>query len=383
MLRWDIFCKVIDNFGDIGVSWRLARQLSSEYGQNVRLWVDDLSALAAIEPQIDANLDMQNTQEITVMYWSKDFDWATVTVADVVIEAFACALPAPYLNAIVVRKALTGDAPYWINLEYLTAEAWADGCHLMASPQSGGLSKVFFFPGFSEKTGGLLRERNLFIQRDALNKQKKWSELTGFDWVDHGLKITLFGYQRMPLVKWLPCLVAADQPIQLAVTSGQAAVAMQNAWQRLGYAENGVQGALSVRFLPTLAQKDFDALLWSSDFNCVRGEDSWIRAIWAAVPFVWHIYEQDDGVHMDKLEAFITRYCAFSQNPQASDAWANWQRFWNGNERLDTAMTWRAFMCEWPSIQSHASQQSNTYAQIEDLAQQLARHCGVSVQKSL
>lgn len=383
MLRWDIFCKVIDNFGDIGVSWRLARQLSFEYGQSVRLWVDDLAALAALEPRTDISLEMQDIQGITIMHWSKDFDWATVTVADVAIEAFACALPAPYLNAIVVRKALTSDAPYWINLEYLTAEAWADGCHLMTSPQSGGLSKVFFFPGFSEKTGGLLRERNLFIQRDALNKQKKWSELTGFDWVDHGLKITLFGYQRMPLVKWLPCLVAADQPIQLAVTSGQAAVAMKNAWQRLGYAENGVQGSLSVRFLPMLAQKDFDALLWSSDLNCVRGEDSWIRAIWAAVPFVWHIYEQEDGVHMDKLEAFIVRYCAHSQSPQASEVWANWQRFWNGDERFEANSTWLEFMREWPSIQSHARQQSSTYAQIEGLAQQLARHCGVSVQKSL
>ena len=26
-VTWDIFCSVVDNFGDIGVTWRLARQL--------------------------------------------------------------------------------------------------------------------------------------------------------------------------------------------------------------------------------------------------------------------------------------------------------------------------------------------------------------------
>ncbi|MEO7887531.1 MAG: elongation factor P maturation arginine rhamnosyltransferase EarP, partial [Polaromonas sp.] len=44
-LQWDIFCKVIDNFGDIGVCWRLAADLASR-GHKVRLWVDDASALA-------------------------------------------------------------------------------------------------------------------------------------------------------------------------------------------------------------------------------------------------------------------------------------------------------------------------------------------------
>ena len=29
-LRWDLFCRVIDNYGDIGVSWRLARVLREE-----------------------------------------------------------------------------------------------------------------------------------------------------------------------------------------------------------------------------------------------------------------------------------------------------------------------------------------------------------------
>ncbi len=49
-LQWDIFCRVIDNFGDIGVCWRLATQLAGQ-GQQVRLWVDDASALQWMAPE--------------------------------------------------------------------------------------------------------------------------------------------------------------------------------------------------------------------------------------------------------------------------------------------------------------------------------------------
>ena len=50
-VRWDIFCRVIDNFGDIGVSWRLARQLVAEHNLDVRLWVDDLNTFCRLCPQ--------------------------------------------------------------------------------------------------------------------------------------------------------------------------------------------------------------------------------------------------------------------------------------------------------------------------------------------
>jgi hypothetical protein len=48
MKSWDIFCRVIDNYGDIGVCWRLARQLANEYPYQIRLWVDELAALKMI-----------------------------------------------------------------------------------------------------------------------------------------------------------------------------------------------------------------------------------------------------------------------------------------------------------------------------------------------
>lgn len=386
MLRWDIFCRVIDNFGDIGVCWRLARQLKAEYGQMVRLWVDDVGALAAIWPSVDVSLDEQEVAGVVVMHWSDEVvAWESVQVADVLIEAFACKAPEQYVSAMAERRAMTGDAPHWINLEYMTAEAWAENCHLMSSPRSGGLERVFFFPGFTAKTGGLLRERDLFIQRGLLNKKQSWSELTGFEHSDEALKITLFGYERIPLLAWLPCLVDSDVPVQLAVTAGQATVALHVVWQALGFDESWQQGALSVKFVPMLSQNRFDELLWSSDLNFVRGEDSLVRGLWAGVPFVWHIYEQSDGAHWPKLEAFMALYSddCMTDTAAACAVWQNWVRFWNGDDRFDATTAWSALMVEWIDVQRHARKKSDEWARVDGLAQQLARRCGVYKQSSL
>ena len=45
-----LFCSVIDNYGDIGVSWRLAQILQRELGWQVHLWLDDEAALRALSP---------------------------------------------------------------------------------------------------------------------------------------------------------------------------------------------------------------------------------------------------------------------------------------------------------------------------------------------
>ena len=78
-LTWDIFCNVVDNFGDIGVCWRLACNLASR-GKRVRLWVDDVSPLAWMAPSgypnvevIDCenglNAHQRSTLRSWAMYW--------------------------------------------------------------------------------------------------------------------------------------------------------------------------------------------------------------------------------------------------------------------------------------------------------------------------
>ena len=77
--------------------------------------------------------------------------------------------------------------------------------------------------------------------------------------------------------------------------------------------------------MPALDQRDFDHLLWASDCNLVRGEDSLVRAIWAGKPFVWQIYPQDDDAHHAKLEAFLDM-------AQAPASLRQFHRVWNGLE---------------------------------------------------
>ena len=81
--------------------------------------------------------------------------------------------------------------------------------------------------------------------------------------------------------------------------------------------------------LPALPQAEFDTLLWTCHLNLVRGEDSAVRALWAGRPHVWHIYPQDDGVHADKLHAFMARWMD-DWPPELRDSVSAWWAAWNG-----------------------------------------------------
>ncbi|MCK6396780.1 elongation factor P maturation arginine rhamnosyltransferase EarP, partial [Zoogloea sp.] len=176
-MRFDLFCRVIDNYGDIGVCWRLARQLAAEHGHPVRLWVDDLRSLQPLLPESDPGATAQTQHGVEIRHWptatGEEFteNWsadAADAVGDVVIEAFACELP-PAFVAAMAAIATQARPPAWINLEYLSAESWAEDCHGLASPHPTlPLTKYFFFPGFGERSGGLLRESELLARRDAV-----------------------------------------------------------------------------------------------------------------------------------------------------------------------------------------------------------------------
>ena len=61
--------------------------------------------------------------------------------------------------------------------------------------------------------------------------------------------------------------------------------------------------------LPHLSQVEFDYLLWSCDLNLVRGKTPPCGPCGLGAP-IWQIYEQDDGVHADKLKAFMQQWMA-------------------------------------------------------------------------
>ena len=362
---WDIFCSVVDNYGDIGVTWRLARQLVAEHGLAVRLWVDDLNAFTPMCPGADASATQQWQHGVEVRQWPAA--WLPVAPADVVIGAFACQLPAAYVEAMRARA----TPPLWLNLEYLSAEDWVEGCHGLPSPQPNGLRKVFFFPGFTEQTGGLLREGSLLARRDAFQQSAvaRQAFLQGLGVVPEqgALLISLFAYENPQLANWLDALATAAQPCHLLVPQGRIVAGLS---QWLGEAPLPVgsvrtRGALTVQVLPFVSQDDFDRLLWSCDFNAVRGEDSFVRAQWAGQPMLWHIYVQDENAHWEKLEAFLAHYRR-GLSDEADAALLGLWRAWNMNGAMGQAG--QAARQHWPELQRHARLWALRQAAQPDLA---------------
>jgi len=327
---WDLFCRVVDNYGDVGLCWRLAAELA-ERGQVLRLFIDDASALAWMAPVGHPGVQVLPFEAA-----------ATLAPAGVVVEAFGCDPPPAYVQAMAARS----PAPVWLNLEYLSAEAYVERSHGLPSPQRNGLTKWFFYPGFTARTGGLLREDALAARQAGFRRQD-WLAARSIAQRPGERLVSLFCYADPPPAALQAVLQAlATQPTRLLLTP-----TAQPLLQALG---DGLPPRLQCQALPWLSQHDYDHLLWSCALNFVRGEDSLVRAHWAGVPFVWHIYPQRDGVHAGKLDALLRQM-------QAAPAVAALWRAWNGTAPADALLpqalsqllspaglqAWSADSCAW------------------------------------
>lgn len=368
--RWDIFCTVVDNFGDIGVTWRLARQLVAEHSVAVRLWVDDLRAFERLCPDIDINATQQWQQGVEVRQWS--VDWQPTEAADVVIAAFACQLPSAYMEAMAERE----KPPLWMNLDYLSAEDWVVGCHGLPSVKYKNVQKFFFFPGFRKGTGGLLRESGLLERRRQFQQspqaQREFLQGLGIDRAPNAQLISLFAYENTGLASWLDTMAADSTPTHLLVPEGRILGDVER-WLGLDGLKAGavhVRDALTVQMLPFVRQDQYDLLLWSCDFNAVRGEDSFVRAQWAGRPLLWHIYRQDEDIHLDKLDAFLTLYTQGLSEP-AREAISGLWRAWNAGETMTDH--WKSTRKHWPELEKHAETWCLEQALQADLAAALVQ----------
>lgn len=332
--QWDIFCRVVDNFGDIGVCWRLAAELAARK-QTVRLFTDDASALRWMAPDGAAG--------VAVERWPAGADGHGVRArADVVVEAFGCDPPARFVE----RMAAAPQPPVWINLEYLSAESVVARNHGLPSPQhtgpGRGLVKWFYYPGFTPDTGGLIREADL-VPRQRRFDRRAWLRRFRVPDEPHERLVTLFCYDNPAL----PALIdrLADTPTRLLVPPGPAAPAV-----RALLGDTLRHGTLSATLLPHLSQIDFDHLLWCADINFVRGEDSFVRAQFAGAPFVWQAYPQADGAHAGKLDAFLRRALESAPSPLAAAVRAL-HHAWNGlapmPDKLPPKAAWMALATRW------------------------------------
>ncbi|MEI6737252.1 MAG: elongation factor P maturation arginine rhamnosyltransferase EarP [Pseudomonadota bacterium] len=325
LLSCDIFCRVVDNFGDIGVSWRLARQLANERGIEVRLIVDDSTSLKKITAglEIDDNVQWCGISDIT--------DWNAATVLDVaniVIEAFACKLPDEYVE----KMASSAKKTLWINLEYLSAEPWITEHHLLPSPHPCyPLTKYFFFPGFQSGTGGLIREASVLPCTRPVVRTS----------VEVEYRVFVFGYDSPRAMPLLDAINRTSSVYSITIPEG----ALADAAKRIPLTKLDV-----VPFVPQIV---FDSVLAKHDILFVRGEDSFVRALYAAKPLVWQIYPQEGGAHMLKLDAFLALYCRGLTNEGEAALRAIWFAV-NEGAGDGLVVAWQNFLKSLPELKCHA-----------------------------
>lgn len=390
-LNWTVFCAAIDNYGDMGVCWRLAQQLHREHGTRVAIWVDDWDALCRfLAPLHCAGQEPMLCEGVTLRHWHPEHEFephaeALVAATDVLVEAFACTLP----EAVRTALANTPAPPLWLNLEYLSAEDWVPGCHGLSSLYGTGgartLRRYFFFPGFVAGTGGLLREANLVEQHrqwqgDLQEQRARFlAQFTALP-VPPGLWLSLFTYEGLPLCSLLQALSESAAASFCLVPEGRSlrSVAQFFALQALPAPGTVLQrGSLTILVLPFMSQHDYDWLLSLCAYNFVRGEDSFVRAQFSGRPLLWQLYPQEEGAHFPKLEAFLALYCSDSA---ASEALKAFWRAWNQGE--DCRILWHHLRPQLPTLRRQAKRWQQKLAEKPDLVANLLQFCGVHSTKT-
>ena len=395
-LRCSIFCAIVDNFGDIGVCWRLARQLVAEHDVDVTLWVDDARLVARFLQRAQAELCEERIEGVQIGIWSSSWEPSAtesdaIISSNLLIEAFACALPETLLSAL----GAAARVPIWINLEYLSAESWVEDHHLLASlvslpGRADPAQKTFFFPGFTARTGGLLRESDLLVRHtlwqreEQIERQRLLTEMVpalNGSLTNDLVLVSLFTYESESLGGCLAAMAQDHVPTLCLVPEGRSLSSVQRFLElpdALRVGEAAVRGALSIAVIPFLSQDDYDRLLSLCDFNFVRGEDSFVRAQWAARPLLWHIYPQQEQAHLQKLDAFLDIQGEESQRenaPQAASSMALRQfvRLWNLGE--DCQELWHHLRPQLPELREQAGKWQQHLAEMPDLAANLMRFC--------
>lgn len=302
-----VLCKVVDNFGDIGVVFRLCRALSElKKNLEIRLVVSNLDSFAKISKGIDSTKTFQEFRGWKVFDWNdsalckKEF---SKNPPEFILECFQCGRP-EWLEELLFSPQFNLNVQI-VNVEYLTAESWADDFHLLKSgTRSAKIKKINFMPGFTKKTGGLILDKNfmrcLSEKKFALNlvKQNLDKKILSEDFSD-SFKILIFSYPKnfdflASAIKEFSFL----KKIIVFVASGAGADSAKISLKKF---------KVDFVCLPFMQQEVWDAFLLLMDFSFVRGEDSFSRCCLFGNPFIWNIYPQEEEFHIVKLNAFLQK----------------------------------------------------------------------------
>ena len=304
----DIFCEIIDNFGDIGVVYRISKELKKIF-QNVRIRIvlNRLEEFKAINKKVK-DVDYQEIDGlicVTEKYVKENME--SFGVSDVFIEAFGCNVPEEYV------KAAKENSKLWINLEYLSGEKWIEDFHLCESLiDSKTLKKIFFMPGFSEKSGGVIIDSG-FLERMKFGKENRDEVLKKY-FKDFDLKDkfigTVFSYEKN-FENLLETLKNYEKETVLLLMGEKTQKSFSEILKKNlteDYGNIVKYGKITMIYSDFFSQEEYEEIISASDFNFTRGEDSFVRGIILGKPFMWHIYLQEEKAHMDKIKAFTERF---------------------------------------------------------------------------
>lgn len=302
-----VLCRVVDNFGDIGVVFRLCRALSElKKNLEIRLVVSNLDSFAKISKGIDSAKSFQKFCGWKIFDWNdnelckKEF---SRNPPEFILECFQCGRP-EWLEEILFFPQFNLNVQI-VNIEYLTAESWADDFHLLKSgTRSAKIKKINFMPGFTKKTGGLILDKNFMCclseKKYALNlaKQNLDKKILSEDF-SASFKIFVFSYPKnfdflASAIKEFSLL----KKVLVFIAPGAGSDSVKNSLEKF---------SVDFILLPFMQQEVWDAFLSLMDFSFVRGEDSFSRCCLLGNPFVWNIYPQEDEFHIVKLDAFLKR----------------------------------------------------------------------------
>ena len=304
----DIFCEIIDNFGDIGVVYRISKELKKIF-QNVRIRIvlNRLEEFKAINKKVkDADYqEIDGLICVTEKYVKENME--SFGVSDVFIEAFGCNVPEEYV------KAAKENSKLWINLEYLSGEKWIEDFHLCESLiDSKTLKKIFFMPGFSEKSGGVIIDSG-FLERMKFGKENR-DEVFKKYFKDFDLKDkfigTVFSYEKN-FENLLETLKNYEKETVLLLMGEKTQKSFSEILKKNlteDYGNIVKYGKITMIYSDFFSQEEYEEIISASDFNFTRGEDSFVRGIILGKPFMWHIYLQEEKAHMDKIKAFTERF---------------------------------------------------------------------------
>lgn len=359
----DIFCTVVDNYGDAAIAWGIARQLATEHNFTVQLFIDKPDTLAPLAPSYTLSTDRQTIDGVQVFRWPEQFP-PFVIPADLVIEVLAASAPESYVRAAANRAP---KPPVWIIYEYLSAEKWVDAFHKTVSPHPVlPLIRHYFYPGVTSRTGGLLAASDYFTRRDAYMADKGaknafWDTLNTPEPDKSERRISFFGYENPKIPEFLQKLAASTAKTGLIVPESR----LSNDVSAFFGTEIGDKpknsGNLTVYATRMLPRTSYEHLLWACDLNFVRGEDSMTAGLLSGKPLIWHIYPQDDDAHFNKLDEFCDFYTATAPADIAT-AIRDLMFAWNG--RGDIVPAWATYDRNFTAIQENARKIATQLGQI-------------------